>query len=259
MGLFSSEGICAICEARGSGKVISGAFLCNDCAKKCAPYLKTIPWKNVTVQQAKDMIELHDKNYNDYEIFSKTDGVRDIFEIDNEHRLWKLPTFPFSEALPGIFQVFPYEAITGFDLLQNGVAITKGGLGRAIVGGLLFGGVGAIVGGVTGTKTTNQRITEYRIRITLNHPTIKERMIYILPKGGTVKATASAFLKYTDEAKKILTILDSIVNESKPASNEQPALQTSAADEIMKFKQLMDNGIISTEEFEAKKKQLLNL
>ncbi len=34
---------------------------------------------------------------------------------------------------------------------------------------------------------------------------------------------------------------------------------TSAADEILKYKQLMDQGIITEEEFEAKKKQLLAL
>lgn len=35
--------------------------------------------------------------------------------------------------------------------------------------------------------------------------------------------------------------------------------QTSAADEIIKFKQLLDSGVISQEEFDAKKKQLLGL
>lgn len=33
----------------------------------------------------------------------------------------------------------------------------------------------------------------------------------------------------------------------------------SAADEIIKFKQLLDNGVITQEEFDAKKKQLLGL
>jgi len=33
----------------------------------------------------------------------------------------------------------------------------------------------------------------------------------------------------------------------------------SQADEILKFKNLMDQGIITEEEFQAKKKQLLNL
>lgn len=49
--------------------------------------------------------------------------------------------------------------------------------------------------------------------------------------------------------------------EKKSAMNEmtrEPQI-TSAADEILKFKQLLDAGIITSEEFEAKKKQLLGL
>ena len=34
---------------------------------------------------------------------------------------------------------------------------------------------------------------------------------------------------------------------------------TSGADEILKYKQLLDMGVISQEEFDAKKKQLLGL
>lgn len=49
-----------------------------------------------------------------------------------------------------------------------------------------------------------------------------------------------------------------------PAVAPQPAPQVieqkpSAADEIRKYKGLLDDGIISQEEFEAKKKQLLGL
>jgi len=35
--------------------------------------------------------------------------------------------------------------------------------------------------------------------------------------------------------------------------------QTSAADELRKFKELLDMGVITQEEFDAKKKQLLGL
>ena len=42
------------------------------------------------------------------------------------------------------------------------------------------------------------------------------------------------------------------------ASNQpETKLVFSAADEILKFKQLLDAGIITQEEFDAKKKQLL--
>lgn len=52
---------------------------------------------------------------------------------------------------------------------------------------------------------------------------------------------------------------------SKDEKNEQndvePAIQTSSttADEIVKYKKLADSGVITQEEFEAKKKQLLNI
>ncbi len=51
------------------------------------------------------------------------------------------------------------------------------------------------------------------------------------------------------------------VQESKTARNAPVvvASTTSAADEIKKFKELLDMGIITQEEFDAKKKQLLDL
>ena len=44
------------------------------------------------------------------------------------------------------FKKILYSDIVGVELLENEVVVKKGGVGRAIVGGLLFGGVGAIVG-----------------------------------------------------------------------------------------------------------------
>lgn len=46
---------------------------------------------------------------------------------------------------------------------------------------------------------------------------------------------------------------------SVKSSSPQSASSVSAADEILKFKQLLDSGIISQEEFDAKKRQLLNI
>ena len=42
-------------------------------------------------------------------------------------------------------------------------------------------------------------------------------------------------------------------------TNSTPIPATSAADELKKFKELLDMGIITQEEFDAKKKQLLGL
>ena len=47
--------------------------------------------------------------------------------------------------------------------------------------------------------------------------------------------------------------------ESDQAAAQQSSQQTSAADEIKKFKELLDMGAITQEEFDSKKKQLLGL
>ena len=57
---------------------------------------------------------------------------------------------------------------------------------------------------------------------------------------------------------KTLANIKSTFDEDNPKPLENK-VEISVPDEILKFKNLMDQGIISEEEFQAKKKQLLNL
>lgn len=62
----------------------------------------------------------------------------------------------------------------------------------------------------------------------------------------------------TEYAREIMQIVDSIKGNAQ--TTEKTIVQeVSVADEIAKFKGLLDQGIISQEEFDAKKKQLLDL
>ena len=64
-----------------------------------------------------------------------------------------------------------------------------------------------------------------------------------------------------EEMEEVSNYVKKKVQESKTARNAPVvvASATSAADEIKKFKELLDMGIITQEEFDAKKKQLLGL
>ena len=60
-------------------------------------------------------------------------------------------------------------------------------------------------------------------------------------------------------AQEILSILEIICNENKNENEEQQQSEIkSVADEILKFKNLLDCGAITQEEFDKKKKELLN-
>ncbi len=82
---------------------------------------------------------------------------------------------------------------------------------------------------------------------------------------GVVVATSSGRIKfmYVANASEIHAVInDLLINRQE--SNKHGSINTiqqeiSEADELMKFKNLLDNGIISQEEFEAKKKQLLGI
>ncbi|MBE6806625.1 MAG: SHOCT domain-containing protein [Ruminococcaceae bacterium] len=67
-------------------------------------------------------------------------------------------------------------------------------------------------------------------------------------------------------AEKIYSVINKLLIERQQNKQKevyvpvtQPSSQTSAADELKKYKDLLDAGIITQEEFDAKKKQLLGL
>ncbi len=67
---------------------------------------------------------------------------------------------------------------------------------------------------------------------------------------------------YKDKISAAVSIIDDIVKKYRNAGTASPVQvvqQTSAADELKKFKELLDMGVITQEEFDAKKKQLLGL
>lgn len=80
-------------------------------------------------------------------------------------------------------------------------------------------------------------------------------------KGGAISAVkdensilfAKKELEKAKELKQLIETIQSEVNDSKAE------ISVSGADELTKYKQLMDDGVITQEEFEAKKKQILGI
>ena len=70
-----------------------------------------------------------------------------------------------------------------------------------------------------------------------------------------VSKTSAAYKKAFAQAQEILSLLNIMTSSEK--KHEVFETAASAADEILKFKNLLDAGIITQEEFEKKKQQLL--
>lgn len=69
------------------------------------------------------------------------------------------------------------------------------------------------------------------------------------------------FIKNRDEIHKIMSelLMERQKNEAGTSSEPVLNMNSSNADELKKFKELLDSGVITQEEFDTKKKQLLGL
>ncbi len=156
--------------------------------------------------------------------------------------------------------ILPFESLVNCELLEDGTSIIqKGGTGRAIAGGLLFGGAGAIVGASTAKRKQSEYCTSLRIKITVKNA---RQLYYIDFISSRTKKSSSTYKSAYECAQECLSALEIIAAENAEiASYEQAKLahSLSSADEIRKYKQLLDDGIITEEEFNVKKKQLLQL
>ncbi len=75
-----------------------------------------------------------------------------------------------------------------------------------------------------------------------------------------IGALSKSIYKYKaacKNAQEVLSMLNVITNQQ--AENNDRGDTISSADEIKKYKELLDSGTITKEEYEAKKKQLLEL
>ncbi len=104
------------------------------------------------------------------------------------------------------------------------------------------------------------KATEIGVKIVTRNPAHPQIRIDLISRA--VKKDTNAYRTAEANAQKIMTLM-TIVMDSVKSSQVQASHtvvnQVSAAEEIQKYKSLLDSGIISREEFDAKKIQLLGL
>lgn len=120
---------------------------------------------------------------------------------------------------------------------------------RAVTGSFLLGPAGAIVGGLTGGKTVKY-INNLSVDIIFNDNTVWT-VKFITYKTKTDSMVCKGIL---EKFKKLCNTLEQFIDDN----NQSTPTTTSAADEIRKYKSLLDDGIITQDEFDTKKKELLS-
>ena len=186
-----------------------------------------------------------------------------VIRADDRNKLWYYSTQKTTR-----FPVYhKFSDIASYNLYQDSDMVTKGGTGRVIAGGLMFGVAGAVIGGVPAKQKTTKIINEMYIRVSFKN--ISTDYVKI-PLCGSVRTDSTAYLNAREMANQVLALLDAMVSQTQinkdaehgdlVAKNHTDTSTTplSPADEILKFKSLLDCGAITEEEYETVKKRLLD-
>ncbi|WP_431809148.1 SHOCT domain-containing protein [Brevibacillus agri] len=179
---------------------------------------------------------------------------------------------------------YSYKDILESEIIEDGISVTKTSrgsqIGGALLGAVLAGGVGAIVGGLSGEKKTLDKVKNVDLKVIVNdtkNPIHKinffksiDPITYQETKDGEKKdspkykaaienanhwqALISVLIRQADEEDK--SKIQEKVEEISVAKETISSL--SVADELLKLSELHKKGIISQEEFDKQKAKLLS-
>lgn len=103
-----------------------------------------------------------------------------------------------------------YSDLLNYELLEDDSVVTSGGVGQALVGGTLFGGFGAIAGGITAKRTQKKKIESLYIKATVNNFSSPCIMIPLITKS--TKTNSKEYETAFNLAHQILSALDVITH-----------------------------------------------
>jgi len=168
-------------------------------------------------------------------------------------------------------RVVPYADVLSVELIEDGSSITKTSrgsqLGGALVGGVLLGGLGAVVGGLSGSKTTSQKIKRVDLRVVIDDTKSPLHNVCFQnaegARGGIIHNAAisqarhwnglcDVVIRRADQAR----VRDVNVANAVEVKNAKPA--GSLADELKKLADLKADGVLNEDEFQTQKQRLLS-
>lgn len=253
--------ICPICNK----KLSFLKYTIKDGIKVCSDHVvieaRILPTKDIeqqlTVEGLKEVINIRQQGIAEHQSevdnFVAVKQIGNFVAFDDNQKKWAT----LSSFLGNVEQIYNYSDVVSFELLEDGESVAKGGLGRALVGGALFSGVGAIVGGVTGKRKTTGICNSLRLKLTMDN--IYDPVVYVDFITSKTKKDGFTYKTLLNSAQECLSMFQLICEKYNKEEEEPKKSSTTTADEIRQFKKLLDEDIITQEEFNKKKKELLDL
>lgn len=221
--------------------------------------------------------KLYAFNYITAEKLSEKAGLKSTISVKNAgNYMFVMDSFFKVLVIIGrdkMHKSFNYSDIIEVSYIENGDQLFTKSTGRtvggAIVGGVLMGGAGAVVGGLSGDSKQNKVVKNMDIKILLRNTEETSCILHFMDSSNPLKTKESIdkshYEEFLNNANKAKDLLSVIIDDAKQMAAQtapeisQPVIpqSISVADELTKLAKLKADGILTEEEFTAQKKLLL--
>lgn len=144
----TNKKVCSVCGGKASSLTstkLADGIMCVNCRTKCTQHLSA-PQARLVSDIIQNMQE-NQANKQLYQIFTPSTDTCDL-HIDFSNKLWCVGKR--AEIKKQTAFIFAFSDIIDYEFVEDGNTISKSGAGAAIAGGLLFGGIGMLAGGLMG-------------------------------------------------------------------------------------------------------------
>lgn len=161
-------------------------------------------------------------------------------------------------------KIVGYDEILSSEVIEDDVSVTKTNrgsqIGGAVIGTVLAGGVGTLVGGLSGSKTTTGKVRKISLAVTVCDTSEPIHTIVFLDLPGGVDRGGINEKYSMENANRWHGILSAAMKQgqiSQPINSGVTVSSGSIADELKKLADLYAAGVLSEQEFAAQKSKLL--
>ena len=192
---------------------------------------------------------------------SKKIAFKNIVRLDIDTNKKLLGTYSYYENTSKIIK---FNEVLDFEIFENGNSVISSRTGSAVVGGLLFGGLGAVAG-ASGSRTISENCSNLKLKIYTNNIQYSVIMLDFLEKG--ISKSSALYEQLTEVINEMISLLKIAREHNRQEErkedkkviieNVEDIKQNSNLNSIKELAELKEKGIITESEFEESKKKIL--
>lgn len=264
MGLFTNnKKPCPIC---GEGtprllatEIVGDVPICSDCSFKIS--IGTVKVKDFTLDDLKEHLAMREENANRIKNEFRPNKSYEIgwthLNIDEANKLFTIPLNMCGDTNnPPIFK---FEELMGYDLEEENCVIERFNRGdRApLCTPMMYAPVQQFS---LDPKVNQEHISrDFKLNLYLKNPYWDK----VESSAGSATGSRNSFQweysKHLGELRIVTMAIAAIIGMNLAGESDDHGNADAVAGDLKKFKELMDAGIITQDEFDAKKKQLLGI